>query len=507
MRTKCESINKMMHRVWKNYVYPYRLAYFLGGIILLLILFGELYYDFLVTYRAGINFWYALFEGHPLSFYSRVAEIGGGTPNREALSGAAYDFTIYFFFAVWNFPAWLYERFAGIPAESNLLCLMWGKMMLPVLALLTARGMKRILEFVVRDEEDTAEMLFAYSFSGILALACYFLGQYDIIGVLFAVWGVYYFLKGDYRRFYLFFSVAITCKYFAILLFLCLVLLHEKRILYIIRNVAGGCWLVIAEKLLFSLDNSGEVVGTDLLSTRVSYLIHLKMEMGVDNAAVFLVLCILIWAYCYQQKREESYAFYYKVVNIAFCINMVFILFTGSTPYWIVLVVPYMILLFYCKGSDRKLNLLLETIGVGCYIIWWYGRHIYLFDSGNCEGMLFYYLLGEPGYIGGGLAGILGELMGDGGRLSSVTILLRTVFYGCMLAILLLNFPGKGCTVFQREKETGIRGTLIFREICMAGVLVLPLLFYIVQVVCGDQIAGMQTQNEILQTIVTQMGH
>lgn len=64
---------------------------------------------------------------------------------------------------------------------------MWGKLMLPVLALITAKGMKRILEFIVKDESDTAEMLFAYSFSGILVIACYFLGQYDIIGVLFAV--------------------------------------------------------------------------------------------------------------------------------------------------------------------------------------------------------------------------------------------------------------------------------------------------------------------------------
>lgn len=91
-----KNISKTMRKAWKDYVYSYRLAYFLGGFVLFLILFGELYYVFLVTCRASINFWYALFKGQPLSFYSRVAEIGGGTPNREALSGAAYDFTIYF---------------------------------------------------------------------------------------------------------------------------------------------------------------------------------------------------------------------------------------------------------------------------------------------------------------------------------------------------------------------------------------------------------------------------
>lgn len=128
--------------------------------------------------------------------------------------------------------------------------------MLAAVSIAGAVGVRKIHEFITGDREASRTAVYAFLFSGILLMAAYYVGQYDIIGVVFAVYGVYYYLKGDYKKFYLFFALAITCKYFALLLFICLVLLYEKRILYIVRNMVFGCWLVVAEKLLFSLGKS-----------------------------------------------------------------------------------------------------------------------------------------------------------------------------------------------------------------------------------------------------------
>lgn len=489
------------------YVRPYRWEYLFGSIFVLVILFSTLYFDFFATLRDGINFWYALFEGHPLSFYSYARAIPGSTPNRTITCGAGYDFTIYAFFAVWNFPAWLYERISGNYAESNLLCLMWAKLMLPVIAIVTARGMKKILEFISGSGRDTAAMIYAYSFSGILIMAAYYIGQYDVIGVMFAVYGVYYFLKKDDRRFYLYFCLAITCKYFALFLFICLVLLHEKRILYIIRNLAAGCSLVVAEKLLFSFGRSyasihglpeqvvkaGEgskgFVGLSLLPTRIQYLFHLKTSMGVDSMSLFMFLMALVWVYCYLQKREETYGFYYKVIYIAFCVNAVFILFTASTPYWAVVMVPYMVLMIYCRTGNRKINFCLETIGIGSFLIWHLAREPYLFSSGSCEGMSLYYLLGKPYFYEKGLTAAMAALVEQGGIVATMVNMLRSVFYVCMLILLIINFPAfnKGESDFARSgEEPGMRGLLAFRMLCMIGVLLLPLAGYVLQVVWDD---------------------
>lgn len=521
IRLKCKNTIQQI----QQYIKPYKWEYIFGCFFVLLILFSEMYFDFFATFRDGINFWYALFEGHPLSFYSYARSIEGATPNRVVLCGAAYDFTIYFFYAVWNFPAWIYERISGNYAESCFIFLAWGKLLHPILAIIAARGMKKILEFITGSDKDAAAMVYAYFFSGILIMAAYFIGQYDIIGVVFAVYGLYYYLQKDYKRFYLYFGAAISCKYFALLLFICLVLFYEKRILYIIRDIAGGCYLVVIEKILFSLGKSyesihaaasqttttvqgsasAEIVGVDLLSSRIKYLFHLKTAMGVDVVSVFMLLLGLIWVYCYLQKREENYCFYYKVIYIAFCINAIFILYTASTPYWAILMVPYMFLMIYCRADNRKLNLFLETVGIGSFIIWHFAREPYFFLSGNCEGMLLYYLLGKPYFYQTGLSSAMNALSEEGKILASPINMIRSVFYVCMLIILIINAPCFNKIekfVRQEPEEPGIRGLLAFRTVCVVGALMLPLVIYIIQVVCGDLIANFQTENHIWNEIL-----
>lgn len=522
VRTMSEQ-SKKWRGIVEQYIMPYKWEYLVGSIFVLIILFSTMYFDFFATFRHGVNFWYALFEGHPLSFYSYAKAIPGGTPNRTINATASYDFTIYLFFAIWNFPAWLYERISGSYAESCFLFLAWGKLMLPLIAILTAGGMKKILEFITGGCKDTAGMIYAWSFSGILMMAAYSIGQYDIIGVLFAVYGLYYFLRQDYKRFYLYFGVAVSCKYFAIFLFVCLVLLYEKRILYIIRNLLAGCYLVVIEKVLFSLGksyasihaeagqaasagvSSSEMVATGLLSTRIHYLFHLKIFMGVDSISLFIFLIILIWAYCYLQRREENYRFYYKVIYIAFCINAVFILYTASTPYWAVVMVPYMLLVIHCRTGNRKINMLLETAGIGCFLVWHLAREPYFFNSESCEGMLLYYLFGKPYFYSQGLSPALAKLIEEGGILTAPMNMVRSLFYACMLVFLIINFPtfNKGENDFaNRQEEVGMRGLLAFRMVCMAGVLLLPLAGYAVQVFFGEYLSTLQTQNQNLNAIL-----
>ena len=501
----------------KKYIFPYKAEYILGSIFVIIILWSEMYYDFWATYRNGINFWYALFEGHPLSFYSYAGAIQGATPNRVMICDAAYDFTIYLFFAVWNFPAWLYERISGNYAESCFVLVAWGKLMMPVIAVIVAGGMKKILEFITRNDNDTANMIYAYLFSGILIMAAYFIGQYDIIGVMFAVYGLYYYLKEDYKKFYLFFGIAITCKYFALFLFICLVLLYEKRLVYIVRDIVAGCWLVLLEKVIFSLGKSYEsihpsmvaenlndtvsIVGTNLLSDRITYLFHLKMPMGVDVMSVFVFLIGLIWTWCYLIKREEKYSFYYRVIYIAFCINTVFTLFTASTPYWAILIVPYMFLMIYCRGTNRKLNILLETVGISCFIIWHFAREPYFFSSKNCEGMLFYYLLGQPFYFEEGFSVALSKIA-ESGAVSSIISMIRSVFYACLLIMLVVNFPKREDNYISEKQEPGMRGLLLLRMVCMIGLLLIPVIVYVIQVLFNGTLCQIETSNQVMNEIV-----
>ncbi len=500
----------------KQNVDPYKWEYLFGFIFVGIILFSHMYFDFFATYRHGLNFWHALAEGHPLSFYSYAKAIPGATANRVVSAGVSYDFTIYAVFAIWNFPAWIYEKISGNPAESALLCLMWGKLMLAAIAVISAAGVRKIHEFVTGDREGSRTAVFVYLFSGILIVSAYYIGQYDIIGVTFAIYGVYYYLKKDYKKFYLLFAAAITCKYFALFLFVCLVLLYEKRILYIIRDMVFGCWLVAAEKILFSLGKSYEeihpqvervlqsddgVVGTNLLSTRTGYMFSLQYHMGVDSVSIFVLAMGLLCAYCYLQKREENYAFYYKTVYTAFAANTIFIIFTASPPYWAILLVPWLVLTIYCNGEHNKLNVGVETMGIAAFLVWRMGREPYIFRSENCEGMLMYYLLGKPYFYKNGAGDVMGALME--GSLRSGFNLCRYIFYTCMVILIVVNFPRANKKKYEKlPQEPGMRGLLVFREVCVVGIILLPLIVYMIQVLFARQIMNAAFGNDTIMQVI-----
>lgn len=504
--------------IYKEYVWPYKLEYVLGGILTLIILFSTLYNDFIYTFRDGINFWYALSEGHPLSFYSYAQAIEGNTIYRGWKCGAAYDFTIYAFFAVWNFPAWIYEKISGNYAESCLACMMWAKLMYVPIAVICAKGIRKIYEFITGDRTDRAEIVLSWLFSGFLVLAAYFIGQYDIIGVMFSIWGVYYFLKKDYKRFYIYFAIAITCKYFAILLFVPLILLYEKRILYIIRDVLIGSSLVVIEKLLFSLGKSYKeihgitagtnrsVVGVSLLSDRVKYFLYTKLEWGNSVIYLFILAMMLICLYCYMQKREETYAFFYKVIYAAFLVYAAFFLFTATTTYWIILLQPWLLLMIYCQGGSRKLNLLLEWGLVIAFIVTSMFTGPAYFNSAPLEGGILFYLLGKPAFFTHGISSALQILQENRDMWNTIYKIFLTSFIGFMVMLAVVNWPGRIKQIYKREQdEPGMRGVHVFRLLTFCGLLVIPFVIYFGQVLLEDQIRNLQVQGDITREILERL--
>jgi Gpi18-like mannosyltransferase len=57
----------------------------------------------------------------------------------------------------------------------------------------------------------------------IAIFAVFDFGQYDIIGVFFTLLGFYFYLKKDFLRFAIFFSIAISFKYFSLVIYIPLI--------------------------------------------------------------------------------------------------------------------------------------------------------------------------------------------------------------------------------------------------------------------------------------------
>lgn len=112
-----------------------------------------------------------------------------------------------------------------------------------------------------------------------------------------------------------------------------------------------------------------------------------------------------------------------------------------------------------------------------------------------------YYLLGKPHFYRNGMGDVMHVLME--GTLAAAFNLCRYAFYTCMIALVVVNFPRAGKTRYVKQpQETGMRGLLIFREVCVIGLILSPIILYIVQVIFAQQIMDVNVGNNTVMQII-----
>lgn len=168
-----------------------------------------------------------------------------------------------------------------------------------------------------------------------------------------------------------------------------------------------------------------------------------------------------------------------------------------------VLVVPWMMLTIYCNGEHLKLNVIAETIGTCSFLIWHMGREFYMFRSWGFESMLMYYILGKPHHYRKGAGDVMQVLME--GKLSVLFSLCRYAFYTCMIILVVINFPRANKARYVKQQEVGMRGLHVFREVCVVGILLLPVVVYVIQVVFAQQIMDASFGSDTIMQIVQQL--
>ena len=112
---------------------------------------------------------------------------------------------------------------------------MWYKLLPVILYFITAQLMYRIGKEMGFGEKKSLLCKFAFLVFPMGVFSQFIFSQYDIFTVFFMVLGFYLFLTGKMWQFALAFGMAATFKYHAVLYFLVLLLLKEKKIRNLIR--------------------------------------------------------------------------------------------------------------------------------------------------------------------------------------------------------------------------------------------------------------------------------
>lgn len=413
--------------------------------LLLSISFLFFYYDDMIsTLDNSILFFKAIFNGKFFDFYQYSID------NVDAIWAANYEIPLYFIIGLWNFPVLLLNIFAGLDYLNSTFALLWCKAGLVVCVVLIYWVMDRIARLVEIPLNNKRTMMFMYFSSIGIVVPVFMIVQYDCISLFFILLGLYYYLKNENSKFLLCFIIAIPLKSFAFVLLPPLLLIKEKNLLkvigYLIISISG---LALC-RLLYMNNEAYSITMSSQYGSAIESLLDGTITVGTHQVLFWvMVYCALILG-CYLYKSEEQVqnnrmAIYSCLVAISSLVILGFM-----RTYWVILVVPFMILLIFMNYYYYKVNVLIDTIFGVAYVCFLLMRSLITDNMNTWIGRLLFRKIyhttsAERKYTS---AKEWLETLG----VSEYYPLFITVFIFCLFAFLVINYPlkWKNTTTFEK---------------------------------------------------------
>ncbi len=451
---------------------------------LLVLFFCYTYNDNVITTLHGMNVWSALREGELPRFYSYNADV---TPSSTDFHTApiSYGFGIYLVFAVWNFPLWLLQEYAGVDVFDSVLCLAWAKAItLPFLAgCFWAVG--RLCQTLGVDRGRTRWAQFMFLSSGLTVAAVFIMGQYDVIHLFLTLLGLDLLLRGRYRYFLLCLAGAVALKLFPLFVFLPVLLLREKRYLRILAALAAAVSLTLVLKVPFLWDSEfSSAPGDGLIRGMV---LANPLPFGITGAPAFPLLFGMLCIACFV-LRPEPERLARATVYAAFAGVALFFLATPAYPYWFVMLTPFVAIVWAVEaGRGRDLATLdLALIAVTLLIHQIY--YSWCFDLTVVRPMALAALLTPVDDLAVPMspAGIYASL-----GLTPYLSLLTSAFAALLIAVLVLGYPRSHPETLSPAGVDGPeRRVLVVRAAVGLGMCAIPAAVYLYTLVAHGTVGA-----------------
>ena len=321
---------------------------------------------------------YAYLKGHFSDFYSY---------NKVVVGGNDYLPSIYLVYAFFNAPLTLLDFFSlgqqiGSPLNP-LVQIAWWKLTGAVFffaSVFILSKISNLLEYEDFVDRKYPALVFA---TAPIAIFCVFIfSGYDIVGLLFSLIGFYFYLQRKFLRFALFFSIAISFKYFALVIFVPLLLLAEKRLLLILIYLVVALSFTLMQFLVYWHD--------PVFSGEIFSLLLGKIHGNVNTLEYLKALCLFLYTIgcvcLYFQKIDsksdfERMAIFTSIISygLMFC-SVIW------HPQWLILMTPF-IALSFLYINNKKVFVICELFGMLAYIwlivnIWPYNVDLGMVNRG-----------------------------------------------------------------------------------------------------------------------------
>lgn len=371
---------------------------------------------------------------------------------------ADYEPPIYFIFAIWNLPLFVCEKAWGADVLYATGAILWTKLLVVLFVLGVARYIYKICELCEIEEKTKRGSVFLFLSSALVVFPSMVIEQYDCIALFFMVGGLYYYLKSDLKKFLIFFTIAIPLKMFALFIFFPLVLLRWKKIWQIaIYSIAGLLLLGIC-KVAFGNDPA-YVFAIESFSKA---LMNRFLTCGFDFRYVIVngfILCevvLCVWAYV---RKSVGKDLMYDAIYVCAASFGTFMIFYSFHAYWIIILMPFLILLIMQNGIMYRTNVLMLTVGEYVILLYLMMTQPQCFKPNILDNLLLVKIFGEVDENVRKYASPA-ELFSRY-DLDFYVPFLYTIFMAIIIAILVFNFPKKKAVVVNdeiAEKEKSIFG-------------------------------------------------
>lgn len=321
------------------------------GAGILFVFLTMVYSDQLINSRCGYQIVDSIFKGRFRELYNSFSW--------------SYGPPIYLIYALWSVPVWLIGFIGGFEVNLEAVSvILWYKVLLALFALWSVYLVGKLAEQLYSDKKREIQLQYAASF--LFVFPVFAIAQCDIIGLCFVLLALYYYMKEQNLHFLAAIAVAITMKYFALLVFLPLLLFRFRKIGRFVAALAVGMLLLFFDKLALQRSDTAVALSDNpeyYVNEHIRRLAEVKIDIGSYKEIgllgfFFLALCIVAYVLPNQDAaKNKRYSLW-----LAFSGYLCFFLFYGCNFYWYVLLAPFLILLAYTKPGMMKLCLLLETL-------------------------------------------------------------------------------------------------------------------------------------------------
>lgn len=382
---------------------PRRIDYIAISIIAFISVFGFSFsHDASLTIKQSLIFLDCLFNGDAFHFYSKIntmalsGNVFEGWPN-TLVAGANYSIINYFVIGVWCLPLYILDHIIAITVPL-FVYEFYVKILFVILYFFIFKVLNHICTMIGLSDANRKWTVFLFLSSPIMLFSSLMITHFDIFSLFMMTLALREYIKQNEKRFLVYSLFAIWFKPFILLAVIPLILLREKRILFIIRNVLISCSGMVLTTLIYKITDPGYSTVQKYMSETYFFMdrffstgFTFERNSYKGTSSYFVISFILICVISYYMKKDDKRQLFmtFALPFTSFCAFLSFVMWH---PNWAVLMVPFGIFMVAMCNST-KLYLLIETVFYMFFIllstIGWEGGYDQSMINNGIFGKLF----------------------------------------------------------------------------------------------------------------------